>query len=152
MTYKQLQPTPIIKVIFAFVLTLLAIYLFLAGTLFGAVLLGIALKFALREGVEVDFKNNRFRKIYSFFGLNFGSWAKLPQIEYISVFKTKKNVRSRALTAETTRGFEVYKLNLFYNTNQHIEAYITDSKEDAFEAAKRMSTVLDVEIYDATEQ
>lgn len=150
MTFKQIQPAATIKIIFAFILSLAAIYLFLEGTMLGVVLLGAALKLALREGVEVDLKNKRYRKLYSFFGLGFGRWTNLPSIEYISVFKTTKNVRSRVITAEANMGFVVYKLNLFHNTNKHIEAYITDDKEDAFNVAKSMSTVLDVEIFDAT--
>jgi len=39
---------------------------------------------------------------------------------------------------------------LFYNRNKHIEVYVSDDKEDAMSVAKHIATVLELEIYDAT--
>ncbi len=147
---RHLQPVASIKIIFAIILSLLSVYLFFAGTLFGLILLGAALKLSLREGFELDLEEKRYRNVYSIFALNFGFWKKLPKIEYISVFKTIKNSRTRVITAEATLGFEVFKLNLFYGHNQHIEAYVSDELEDAFEIAKHIAVVLEVDILDAT--
>lgn len=148
---RHLQPIPTIKVVFAIVLSLFAVYLFFQGTLFGLVLLGAALKLALREGFELDLQEKRYRNIYSVFAINFGSWKKLPEIEYVSVFKTIKKSRARVIAAEANLGFEVYKLNLFYNKNKHIETYVTDDKEDAFKVAKHIALALTIDILDATE-
>lgn len=46
----------------------------------------------------------------------------------------------------------IYKLNLFYDRNQKIEAYRTDDLDDAFENAKYLSEVLNINILDATER
>lgn len=43
-------------------------------------------------------------------------------------------------------------LNLFYNRNKKIEAYITQDINDAFEKAKQIATILNVDILDATER
>lgn len=148
---RHLQPIPTIKVVFAIILSLFSVYLFFSGTLFGIVLLGAALKLALREGFELNLQERKYRNIYSIFAINFGAWKKLPEIEYVSIFKTIKKSRARVIAAEANLGFEVYKLNLFYSKNRHIEAYITDKKEDAFTTAKHIASVLDIDILDATE-
>ncbi len=150
MSIKHLQPISTVKIVFAIILSLFAVFLFFEGTFFGIILLGAALKLSLRQGFELDLNGKRFRTIYSLFGIIIGFWKKLPNIEYVSVFKTIKNTRTRVVTAETTYGFEVYKLNLFYNTNQHLEVYISDDKEDAHKVANHIAIVLDIEIYDAS--
>jgi hypothetical protein len=110
---RHLQPVANIKIIFAIILSLCSVYLFFAGTLFGIILLGGALKLSLREGFELNLEDKKYRNVYSIFAINFGFWKKLPDIEYISVFKTIKNSRSRVITAEATLGFEVFKVNMF---------------------------------------
>jgi len=147
---RHLQPVAPVRIVFAIILSFLAIYLFAQGTLFGIILLGVALKLGLREGVEIDLNARRYRKVYSVFAVNFGSWKALPKIEYISVFKTKKKSRSRVVAAEANLDFVVYKLNLFHNTNKHIEAYVSDDKNEAFKVANHIALVLETEVYDAT--
>jgi hypothetical protein len=147
---RHLQPVANIKIIFAIILSLLAVYLFFSGTLFGIILLGAALKLSLREGFELNLEERTYRNIYSIFAVNLGFWKKLPEVEYVSVFKTKKNSRARVITAEANLGFEVFKLNLFYNRNQHIEVYVSNEKEDAFSVAKHIATFLELDILDAT--
>jgi hypothetical protein len=147
---RHLQPIANIKVIFAIILSLFAIYLYFQGTMFGIILLGAAFKLSLREGFELNLREKRYRIIYSIFAINFGLWKNLPQIEYVSVFKTKQNSRARVITAEANLGFEVYKLNLFYNRNKHVEAYVSDDMEDAFKTAKHIAMALNIDILDAT--
>ena len=147
---RHLQPIASIKVVFSIILSLFAIYLFFQGTMFGIILLGAALKLSLREGFELNLDDNRYRKIYSLFALNFGLWKNLPKIEYVSIFKTIKKSRARVIAAEANLGFEVYKLNLFYLKNKHIEAYISDDMDDAFQTAKHIALALNIDILDAT--
>ncbi|MDN3723041.1 hypothetical protein QRD02_01490 [Aequorivita sp. SDUM287046] len=147
---RHLQPVANIKIIFAIVLSLFAIYLFFEGTLFGLILLGAALKLSLREGFELNLEEKEYRKVYSIFALNFGFWKNLPDAEYVSVFKTIKNSRARVITAEANLGFEVFKVNLFYSQNKHIDVYASDDLEDAFVIAQHIATVLELDIFDAT--
>ncbi|MFT4847988.1 MAG: hypothetical protein ACI83B_000512 [Sediminicola sp.] len=147
---RHLQPTANIKVVFAIMLSLFSIYLFLQGTMFGIILLGAAFKLSLREGFELNLEDKRYRKIHSLFAVNFGLWKNLPKIEYVSVFKTIKKSRARVITAEANLGFEVYKLNLFYKKNKRIEAYVSDDMLDAFQIAKHIAIALNIDILDAT--
>ena len=149
---RHLQPIPPVKIVFSIVLFLLSAYLFFLGTLFGVILAGAALKLALREGIELDLGERKYRKVYSIFAINIGVWKRLPDIEYVSVFKTIKKSRARVISAEANMGFEVYKLNLFHDRNKHIESYVTDDRDDAFAVAKHIAMALDTEVWDATEK
>ncbi|MBV1924383.1 MAG: hypothetical protein KUG68_10195 [Flavobacteriaceae bacterium] len=148
----HLQPVSVTKIIFSIVLVIFSIYLYFAGTFFGIILLGAALKLSLREGFELDLEGKKYRKLYSILGIKFGFWKTLPAIEYISVFKTVKKSRARVIAAEANLGFEVYKINLFYNRNKHIEVYVSDDKENAFKVANHIAMILYIEVYDATIQ
>lgn len=148
--HRHLQPEAKLKTLFAFVVAVLAGYLFYSGTLFGLILLGAALKLSLREGIEFNLITREYRKIYWFFGLSIGLWKDLPRIEYISVFKTKKKTRSRVITAEATLDFIVYKVNLFYDTNKHLEVYSSDEVKDAMGVAQKISKEWELKIWDAT--
>lgn len=149
---RHLQPVANIKIIFAIILALLSVYLFFEGTLFGLILLGAALKLSLKEGFELNLEEKKYRNVNSIFAINFGFWKKLPEIDYISVFRTIKNSRSRVIAAEATLGFEVFKVNMFYQKNRHIEAYVSDELEDTFSVAKHIAVVLELDILDATKQ
>ena len=120
--------------------------------IFGFIICGMSFFFVHTTGVEIDLEAKRYREITAFFSLAFGKWRDLPEIEYISVFKTNESTVLRAATAETVVKNEVIKVNLFYHRNQKIEAYVTQNKKDAFEKAKEISTILNVDILDATER
>ncbi len=149
---RHLQPISPFKVFFAVVLAFFALFLIMQIAFLGALLMGVALRLAMREGVEIDLNGKRYRKIYSIFAISIGTWKKLPALEYLSVFKTKKKTRARVYVAESHLSSIVYKLNLFYNRNRHIEAYVTDDKEDAMNVANHIATVLELEIHDATRE
>jgi hypothetical protein len=120
--------------------------------IFGFVICGLSFFFIHTTGIEIDLENKKYRKVTAFFSLIFGKWLDLPEIEYVSVFKTSETTTIRALSAEANVKNEVIKVNLFYNTNQKIEAYNTDDIDDAFKKAKQIAIVLDIDILDATER
>jgi len=150
MNISHLQPVAPVKIVFALVLFFLSAYLFFEGSMFGIILIGSALKLALREGVELDLDGKKYRKIYSAFAINFGFWKTLPKVEYVSVFKTTKNSRARVIAAQAISKNVVYKLNLFYSRNKHIEAYVSDDVNDAFKVAKHIAMILELDVLDAT--
>lgn len=147
---RQVNPLPLVKKIFALALSLLSLYLLYSGTFFGLVLLGAAIKLGTREGIEIALEGRVYRKVYVILGITIGSWKELPPIDYISVFKTTKKSRARVIAAQADLGFQVYRLNLFYETNKHIVAYETEEKEKAFKVADHISMVLNTTINDAT--
>lgn len=116
----------------------------------GFVLIGMGIFFLLVEGSEFDFKHKKYRVIKSVLGVSFGQWKPIPNIDYISVFKTNETTTLRQTSAEANVTTEIIKLNLFYNNNQRIEAYNTYNKEDAFVKAKEFAKLLNIDILDAT--
>jgi len=121
------------------------------GNLFGMIFCGMSIFFFNRDGSEIDLKIEKYRTFIELFGLRFGQWKDLPEIEYISVFSTTESAKVRALTAEATVKNDIVVLNLFYNGNHRIKAYATTDKEDAFKVAKQIAGILKIDILDATE-
>ncbi|GGI56478.1 hypothetical protein [Winogradskyella haliclonae] len=118
----------------------------------GFIIIGMGIFLLLINGSEFDFEKNKYRKIKSILGIDIGKWEPLPDIEYVSVFKTNETTTLRQTSAEATITNEVIKLNLFYNNNKRIEAYRTYDTEDAFKKAKEIASLLNVDILDATER
>ncbi len=118
----------------------------------GFVIIAMGIYFLLIEGSEFNFDNNTYRKIKSILGVSFGKWKPIPNIEYVSVFKTSETTTIREKSAEANVTNEIVKLNLFYNTNQKVEAYYTYDIDDAFKKAREIASLLNVDILDATER
>lgn len=106
----------------------------------------------IEDGLEIDFDNKKYRTTKSFFGITFGRWIPLPDIEYVSIFKTKEVTTIWARSASANISNSVFKVNLFHNTNQKIKAYVTKDIDDAFKKAKEIASSLHIDILDATEQ
>ena len=149
---KYNRPVPIAKIIYGAGLILMGIITVISENPFGFIFIGISLYFFRENGIEIDLDNKKYRNIFSIFGLTYGQWENLPDIEYVSVFKTDITTRVWVSTASTNITNTVIKVNLFYNTNKKIEAYETENIDDAFEKAKEIATVLNVDILDATER
>ncbi len=151
---KHLAPIPLVKIIFALVVFLMGAYILIAqsGIFYGLLFIAAGLRLSMRQGIEIDLEKKRYRHLSSIFAIDFGSWQDIPNIEYISVFRTKQKNRLRFFVAQALTEKEVFKLNLFHSTNKHIEAYVTETIEDAFEVANHMAMALDTEVYDATKE
>ena len=139
------------KLIFGILLFLFSIVL-LRDDIKALIISGLAVYFILAEGTEFDFETNRYRKVKSILGLNFGTWKPLPIIDYVSVFATNETTTIRSRSAETNVKSEIIKINLFYNGNHRIEVCRVTDKSKAFEIAREFSDVLKVDILDATEK
>lgn len=118
----------------------------------GFIIIGMGIFFLLVEGSEFDFKHQKYRELKSFLGVSFGKWKPIPNIEYISVFRTNETTTLRQTSAQANVSNEVIKINLFYNGNQRINAYRTYTIDDAFDKARVFSSILNIDILDATEK
>ncbi|QHI37916.1 hypothetical protein IMCC3317_32990 [Kordia antarctica] len=123
----------------------------ISGSLFGMILSGMSIFFFHKDGSEIDLEINKYRTFTEVFGLRFGKWEELPEIEYISVFSTTESTIVRSMSAEATIKNDIIVLNLFYNGNHRIKAYSTTNKEDAFKIATQIAGILKIDILDATE-
>lgn len=151
---KQISPIPLVKLIFGLVVFLLGGYILLAqkGVFFGLLFIAAGMRLSMRQGIELNLEDKKYRMLYSIYAIDFGVWKPIPEIEYVSVFKTKQKTRARLIAAQALTESIVFKLNLFYQGNKHIEAYVTDSKEDAFKVSESLALALNTEVYDATQE
>ncbi|WP_340155605.1 hypothetical protein [uncultured Winogradskyella sp.] len=116
----------------------------------GLVPLFIGIYLLIQDGVELDYENKTYRRVKSFLGLTVGKWQPLPEIEYVSVFKTTETTTVWAASASANVSSSVVKVNLFYNTNQKIEVYDSKNLDEAFSTAKQIASALEVDVLDAT--
>ncbi len=147
--YKRLLPTT--KLIYGaglFIIGLISI----SQNYYSITFCVIGVYFFKTEGIEIDLKTKKYRETINLFNFSVGSWKDFPEIDYVSVFKTSQTTRIWVSTASTNVTNTEVKVNLFYDTNQKIEAYNTQDIEYAFEIAKQIATVLNVDILDATER
>lgn len=148
--YKRDKPI-IVNVLGTIVAVIAILKIFgepLIGLLFGIGAGGI---FVYESGIEIDFKNNKYRLINSFGLLSFGEWITLPPIEYVSVFSV--NLVSAAYGrsgAKVTQKQNVIQVNLITPQNKRLRILETKEIEQAFKFAKEIADSLDLNIYDAT--
>lgn len=145
--YKS--PVPILEIIYGSGLFLIGVFT-IFDSQFGLVFIVASVYFFQTDGIEIDLIRKKYRKTINIFSLTFGKWKELPEIEYISVFKTTKSSRVWVSSASTKVTNSIVKVNLFYNTNQKIEAYVADDASDAFVVAKQIASALNIDVLDAT--
>ena len=123
--------------------------------LFGSIVLGFGsiLFFVHQKGIELDFGNNKYRTGYYIGGYGFGNWLELPEIKYISVFKTTLVSAVRGLSNTKISSKEkVILVNLIHGRNGRITIFKTQDREEAFSHAEFIAHKMNLKIYDATER
>ena len=146
------KPIPTLKLIYGIGLVVLGIISIIFGEYLGYMFIGTSLYFLKRDGIEFDLTNEKYRKTISLFGLYYGKWQVLPDIEYVSVFRSNQTTRVWVSTASTNVTDTIIEVNLFYDTNQKIEAFETQNINKAFLKAKELANALKVDILDATKR
>jgi len=124
--------------------------------LFGGLVIsfGSIILFATVVGIQIDFENKKYR-LGIFLGQNaFGKWKELPEIKYISVFKTTytRTVRGISGIGSVSSKEKTIVINLIHGKNRRLKVYMTDEVSDAFEKANYIAEKLELKIYDATEK
>ena len=145
-SYKR----PISKIKFIYGIGLFLIGILSIDTPFCILFFGVGLYFFYTDGIEIELTNKKYRNTINLLGLTFGKWKAFPEIEYVSVFKTTQTTRVWVSTASANVTTTVIKVNLFYNTNQKIEAFETNNIDKAFDIAKQIATALKIDVLDAT--
>jgi len=102
-------------------------------------ILPVALGFSVVKDLHFDLKLKKYKIAYCIGAIQMGKWNKLPDIEYVSVFRqplVEGNIR--------------FETNLWYQRNKHFNVYESDIKEPAFEMGKQIAKILNVRLLDAT--
>jgi len=123
--------------------------------IFGGIIIGIGslIFISVIEGIEIDFNSRKYRNAKFIGKLTIGNWQNLPEINYISVFRTTITRaivgRSEARVSSSER---VIIINLIYDKNKKLRVYKTKDYKDAFKKAELFSQKLNLRIFDATEK
>jgi len=149
-----IESISIYKKVFLSLLLTLSLYLIIFnGHIISYALLGIALRYLMEEGVELNLLNMKYRELFSWYGLKFGKWKPLPKIEYVSIFETKKGNRIRATGGNAAHfSMKIFKLNLFYSKNKHITLIDSEDRNKVFEIGDNISKILNVKFHNATKK
>ena len=103
------------------------------------------------EGLEIDFKENNYRKVLSMYGINYGlSWNYFPKIEYISLLETKVKQKIGPVTFRSTASAtfveKVVKINIFNENNRPLTIYYANNIKEALIISEQIKAVYNVEI------
>jgi hypothetical protein len=132
---------------------LLSGILWIPSFLLGGITLGIfsLLIIVPVEGLEIDMEERKYRNIIIIGNQSFGNWKYLPEIKYISVFRTiiVSSIVGRSGATVSNREKTIL-INFIHGKNQRLRVYKTDNVEDAFLKAKYFSEKLNLRIFDAT--
>lgn len=113
--------------------------------------------FISTEGIEINFESNSYRQIFSIFGSNYGTWSYFPQMEYLSLFRTRVSQsiggKSFSSTATATLSDTVIRINLFSSNRNHpVTLYTTKSESVAYDIAEKIKLFYGTEIVDKLKQ
>lgn len=138
------------KTIIGLLIACFSVYAFIFVNYYGIVPIAISLVLLQTEGSEIDLLSKKFRKIYSVLGMDFGQWKDIPEIEYVSVFATQENIAVWASSASANVKNNIFKLNLFYDTNKKIDAFTSYDMKEAFDIGHHLAEALQTDLLDAT--
>jgi hypothetical protein len=105
-----------------------------------ALLTALGVRYRSKKTIYVNLKKMLFKPTLEVGPLKFGRCTQIVSPEYISVFLNHK-----------TDGLIVYEVNLWYNTNKHLELYERPDIIEALKIGFELSEELDINLYDATD-
>jgi hypothetical protein len=146
-TILYLNKTSLIQKIFTFSLLIIGLMLIINNYIFYGIIFSLIGIFIFSSrGLEFNFEENTYREFLKIFGIHIGTWISYPEIEYISVFKTR--ILDDDYPQNKTYS-DIIKINLFYNQNQ-FSTIFHGEKTECFRIAEILKSKLNVEIFDAT--
>lgn len=104
----------------------------------------------VKQHMQIDFINNKYRLGTDIFGTTMGKWEDLPAVEYISVFAA--TYRNGLEGVDDRAFFKKLEINLVYARNKKLNVWVGDDKFKAIEAAKFIGENLNLRVLDATQR
>lgn len=136
---------------FAFVIA--GVIMILSNNLLGIgfLLIGPAF-FLLRTGIRVNFEERSFQEYKSVFGLHFGRWEKLREIEYVSVYQVTE---SQGMNGQSVHGENIstyFNTDLIFPEPHRLQVISFPDKTAAIEAGRLLADKLHTRLLDYTSQ
>ncbi len=112
-------------------------------------LLGIFLKWA-SNGTQIDFENLQLREYVGVWGIKFGSWKSLPNLEKITITKTNYSqvLGSRGTTSQFKT--HMYRGNLRGPGDFRVPFVAHTNESEVLETARTVADRLELRILDCT--
>jgi hypothetical protein len=99
-------------------------------------LLSMGLRYSMVKDILINTNEQYLISRYKVGSFKYDVKSKLPNLEYVSVFKNAK---------------EEYEANLWYGKNNHYKMYVFDTFDEALAFGEIIATKFDLDILDATE-
>lgn len=107
--------------------------------------------FISSEGLEIDFQNKKFRKLFTVYGFRIGlTWTFFPEIKYIALVETtvKQTFGGRGFrsSATTTITEKTIKINVFDCNEKYFTLYFANDRNSALEIASKIEEAYKIEV------
>ncbi|MCB0452819.1 MAG: hypothetical protein KDC94_07985 [Aequorivita sp.] len=97
---------------------------------------GGGITFSIVRDYHFNFNEKKYKILFCVGPVKIGSWQKFKNLEYISVYKNKKNI---------------FEINLWHDRNRHFNLAIQNKATAALIIGKELAKKLEIELYDATD-
>lgn len=115
----------------------------------GFIVIGPAF-FLLKTGIRINFGERSFQEYRGVFGLYFGKWEKLPEIEYVTVYR---ETESQGMNVQSISGWNIdtrYNTDLIFPEPHRLKVINFPDKTAAMEAGKLLAEKLQTRLLDYT--
>lgn len=107
--------------------------------------------FISSEGLEINFQNKRFKKLFCIYGIKIGrSWNYFPEIKYVALVETtvKQTFGGRGFksSATTTITEKTVKINIFDYNEKYFTLYFANDRSTALEIASKFEKAYKIEV------
>jgi hypothetical protein len=147
-------------------ITISIVALILVGVLSGSAFEGLNLVFitllcifiivmiVMRLAIEIDSRNSRYRQSYRIFGMSTGTWVKVKELSYISLFPTLgSRGRGEPMVGAMITG-DVYmkelRINLVVNNRERILLQSNMKEKSARKFTLELGEILEIGVFDCT--
>jgi len=100
-------------------------------------LLVMGLTFTMTKSIIINPSTEKLISIYSVGMLNKKIESKIPELNYISIFKNSK---------------DEFEVNLWYKRNKHYKMYVFENFDEALALGKQLSKRLNIDLLNATKK
>lgn len=107
--------------------------------------------FISTEGIEIDFINKKYRKLFFLYGIKIGrSWNSYPNIKYVALVETivKQTFGGRGFKSSATSTIteKTVKINLFDNNEKYFTLYFANNQKEALKIAEEIKKAYKIEV------
>lgn len=137
--------------VFGVIMFVFGLYMLYLMNFFFLLLIPVGLALSLAKvGVQINFDKRLHREYVNVFGILFGKWKPIPELEYVTVFVEHYSQRGSVASIDNESKFEKYKVSLIIAEPERLEAGLFDTKEKGMEAGKLLAKRLKTKLLDFT--